>query len=71
MTLPRPRMALIGAGAALAVATGVAIPVAALAGSSPVTYYACVTTKTGALKIVYDLLLLAMFRKIRPPEELP
>jgi MFS family permease len=25
----------------------------------------------GALKIVYDLLLLAMFRKIRPPEEIP
>ena len=25
----------------------------------------------GALKIVYDLLLLRMFRHIRPPEELP
>ena len=23
----------------------------------------------GAIKIVYDLLLLAMFRKVRPPEE--
>lgn len=23
----------------------------------------------GGLKIVYDLLLLAMFRKVRPPEE--
>lgn len=52
MKVPRPRVALIGAGAALALATGVAIPVAALAGNSPVTYYACVTTKTGVLKIV-------------------
>ena len=25
----------------------------------------------GAVKIVYDLLLLAMFRKVRPPEEMP
>ncbi len=25
----------------------------------------------GAVKIVYDLLLLAMFRKVRPPEEIP
>ncbi len=25
----------------------------------------------GAVKIVYDLLLLAMFRKVRPPEEVP
>lgn len=25
----------------------------------------------GALKIVYDLLLLAMFRKVHPPEERP
>jgi hypothetical protein len=45
-------VALIGAGAALALAIGVAIPVAALARSSPVTYYACVTTRTGVLKIV-------------------
>ena len=52
MKLPRPHVALIGAGAALVLAAGVAIPVAALTGSSPVTYYACVTTKTGVLKIV-------------------
>ena len=52
MKLPRSRMALIGTGAALALAIGVAIPVAALARSSPVTYYACVTTRTGVLKIV-------------------
>jgi hypothetical protein len=52
MKLARPRVALIGAGAALVLAAGVAIPAVALSASSPVTYYACVTNSTGALKIV-------------------
>lgn len=43
---------LIIAGAAAMLLGGAAIPAVALAASPPVTYYACVTTRTGAVKIV-------------------
>lgn len=52
--LPRA-MRSIPAAVAVTVALligGATIPAIALAGSSPVTFYACVTAKTGALKIV-------------------
>lgn len=52
--LPRA-MRSIPAAVAVTVALligGATIPAIALAGSSPVTYYACVTARTGALKIV-------------------
>jgi hypothetical protein len=49
----RPRLLLqAGALAGVAVLAGAAIPALASGGSAPVTYYACVTTKTGAVKIV-------------------
>ena len=44
----RGAVAVIAAIAALAVG----VPLAAMASSSPTTYYACVTSKTGAIKIV-------------------
>jgi hypothetical protein len=49
----RPRLLLqAGALAGVAVLAGAAIPALASGGSAPVTYYACVTNSTGALKIV-------------------
>jgi hypothetical protein len=42
----------IGAVASAAALLGAAVPALAAAGSAPVTYYACVTAKTGTIKIV-------------------
>jgi hypothetical protein len=43
---------LLPVGGCVLAAALIGIPAVALARSSPVTYYACVTTKTGTLKIV-------------------
>ena len=49
----RPAGLTLSAGAAIVLALAVSLgPALALAGSSPVTYHACVTAKTGAIRIV-------------------
>jgi hypothetical protein len=49
----RPARLTLSAGAAIVLALAVSLGSAiALAGSSPVTYHACVTAKTGAIRIV-------------------
>jgi hypothetical protein len=48
----RRRLWACGCGAGAVALLGAAIPAMAAAGTTTVTYYACVTNKTGALKIV-------------------
>jgi len=72
-------MAIVTPAERPAAASVTAVPRSLAASASPVVagYLLSVSTfgwplfAAGAIKIVYDLLLLAMFRRVRPPEEQP
>ncbi|WP_245330999.1 MFS transporter [Mesorhizobium sophorae] len=70
-------MAVVTPGERAAAASVTAVPRSLAAAASPVVAGSLLAASgfgwplliAGALKIVYDILLLAMFRKVRPPEE--
>ncbi|WP_292450151.1 MFS transporter [Mesorhizobium sp.] len=70
-------MAVVTPGEQAAAASVTAVPRSLAAAASPVLAGSLLAISSfgwplliaGALKIVYDILLLAMFRKVRPPEE--
>ncbi len=70
-------MAVVTPGERAAAASVTAVPRSLAAAVSPmlagwllaVSGFGWPLVAAGALKIVYDLMLLAMFRKVRPPEE--
>ncbi len=70
-------MAVVTPGERAAAASVTAVPRSLAAAASPILAGSLLAISgfgwplliAGALKIVYDILLLAMFRKVRPPEE--
>jgi len=70
-------MAVVTPGERAAAASVTAVPRSLAAAASPIVAGALLATSgfgrplviAGGLKIVYDLLLLATFRNVRPPEE--
>ena len=71
-------MAVVSPGERAAAASVTAVPRSLAAAASPVIAGALLSASTfgwplligGVLKTAYDLLLLAQFRRVRPPEEL-
>jgi hypothetical protein len=47
----------------------VTVPAGSTSASFTITTKPVTSNKTGAIKAAYDLLLLLMFRHVRPPEE--